>query len=59
MNVLVTGAAGYIGSVVVSELIQNNYAVVALDDLSLGHRNAVHPQATFVRADLSAYGQVD
>ena len=59
MNVLVTGAAGYIGSVVVSELIQNNYAVVALDDLSLGHRNAVHPQATFVRADLSAYDQVD
>ena len=59
MNILVTGAAGYIGSVVVNELIQNNHAVVALDDLSLGHKNAIHPQATFVQADLSAYNQIE
>ena len=58
MNVLVTGAAGYIGSVIVAELVHNGHTVVALDNLSLGHKAAVHPKATFVHADLSEYNQV-
>ena len=58
MNVLVTGAAGYIGSVIVAELVHNGHTVVALDNLSLGHKAAVHPKATFVHADLSEYTQV-
>lgn len=58
MNVLVTGAAGYIGSVIVAELVHNDHTVVALDNLSLGHKSAVHPKATFVHADLSEYNQV-
>jgi UDP-glucose 4-epimerase len=59
MNVLVTGAAGYIGSVIVAELIRCNHTVIALDNLSLGHKKAVNPQATFVHTDLSEYGQVN
>ncbi|MGC8839242.1 MAG: UDP-glucose 4-epimerase GalE, partial [Anaerolineae bacterium] len=52
MRILVTGGAGYIGSVVVAELIQAGHDVVVLDNLSQGHRAAVHPQATFVKGDL-------
>ncbi|GAC1537627.1 MAG: UDP-glucose 4-epimerase GalE [Polyangiales bacterium] len=49
---LVTGGAGYIGSVVVEELLRAEHRVVALDDLSKGHRDAVDPAATFVHGDL-------
>jgi UDP-glucose 4-epimerase len=52
MKVLVTGAAGYIGSVTTEVLLQAGHEVVALDNLELGHRAAVHEAATFVRADL-------
>lgn len=52
MRILVTGGAGYIGSVVVAELIQAGHEVVVLDNLSQGHRAAVHPQAVFVKGDL-------
>lgn len=52
MKVLVTGAAGYIGSVTTEALLGAGYEVVALDSLELGHRAAVHEDATFVQADL-------
>lgn len=52
MKILVTGAAGYIGSVVTELLIGQGHEVVALDNLSAGHRAAVHPQAQFVLLDL-------
>ncbi len=52
MKVLVTGAAGYIGSVVTEQLIEQGHQVVALDNLKNGHRAAVHPSATFVQVDL-------
>ncbi|MEC1261491.1 UDP-glucose 4-epimerase GalE [Bacillus swezeyi] len=41
-TVLVTGGAGYIGSHTVLELKKQNIAAVVLDDLSTGHREAVH-----------------
>jgi UDP-glucose 4-epimerase len=52
MNILVTGAAGYIGSVVSERLIEHGHTVVALDNLRHGHRDAVHPAARFVQGDL-------
>jgi UDP-glucose 4-epimerase len=52
MNIFVTGAAGFIGSVVTEQLIQQGHQVLALDNLSHGHRAAVHPEARFAQADL-------
>lgn len=52
MNVLVTGGAGYIGSVVVEELLKNRHRVVVLDNLSMGHREAVDVRARLVEGDL-------
>jgi UDP-glucose 4-epimerase len=48
MSVLVTGGAGYIGSHITRELLDEDYRVVVLDDLSHGHREAVDPRAIFV-----------
>jgi UDP-glucose 4-epimerase len=53
MRVLVTGGAGYIGSVVVEELIRQGDQVTVFDNLSQGHRAAVHPHAEFVQGDLT------
>src|SRR5437870_6164427 len=52
MRVLVTGGAGYIGSGVVEELLASGHTAVVYDNLYKGHRDAVHPQAEFVHADL-------
>lgn len=52
MKVLVTGGAGYIGSVAVDALIASGHEVVVLDNLYMGHRAAVNPAATFIEADL-------
>ena len=52
MKTLVTGAAGYIGSVTTEVLLNAGHTVIALDNLELGHRDAVHEDATFVQADL-------
>lgn len=52
MRVLVTGGAGYIGSVVTEELIRAGHDAVVYDNLSYGHREAVSPTATIVEADL-------
>jgi len=53
VNILVTGGAGYIGSVTVELLVQNGERVVVYDNLVKGHRAAVHPDAVFVQGDLS------
>ncbi|TAK29861.1 MAG: UDP-glucose 4-epimerase GalE [Chloroflexota bacterium] len=53
MRILVTGGAGYIGSVVTEQLIESGHEVVIFDNLSLGHMEAVHPRSTFVRGDLA------
>lgn len=53
MKVLVTGGAGYIGSVTVERLIKAGEEVVVFDNLFQGHRDAVHPDAIFVQGDLS------
>src|SRR5437588_6132208 len=52
MRVLVTGGAGYIGSGVVEQLLASGHSAVVYDSLYKGHRDAVHPKAEFVQADL-------
>ncbi len=59
MKVLVTGGAGYIGSVGVHELVRGGYDVVVVDNLSQGHRAAVHEEALFVEGDLRDRAFVD
>ena len=52
MKVLVTGGAGYIGSVVAERLLGRGNTVVVLDSLVRGHRMAVPNEAEFIRGDL-------
>ena len=52
MAILVTGGAGYIGSVVVEELCALGESVVVLDNLIRGHRDAVAPEAIFYNGDI-------
>ncbi|HEY1616258.1 MAG TPA: UDP-glucose 4-epimerase GalE [Streptosporangiaceae bacterium] len=52
MKLLVTGGAGYIGSVVAAQLVEDGHQVVVLDDLSTGHASAVPAGATLVTGDL-------
>jgi len=52
MRVLVTGGAGYIGSVVASQLIEEGHETVVLDNLSKGHGKAVPEGARLVQGNL-------
>lgn len=52
MRVLVTGGAGYIGSVVTEELVKDGHDVVVYDNLVKGHRGAVVDGARHVEGDL-------
>ncbi len=50
--ILVTGGAGFIGSHIVDKLIENNYNVIILDNLTTGNKNNINPKAEFVNADI-------
>lgn len=52
LNILVTGGAGFIGSHIVDELINDNNKVVVLDDLSGGFRENVNRKAVFVKGSI-------
>lgn len=52
MRVMVTGGAGYIGSVVTAELLHDGHQVCVYDNLCKGHRAAVPAGAVFVEGDL-------
>lgn len=52
-NILVTGGAGYIGSVVTTQLVEAGYNVVVYDNLEKGHKEAVHKEARFVKGDVA------
>ncbi len=53
MKLLVTGGAGYVGSVTSRLLLDAGHEVVVLDNLVTGFREAVQPDATFVQADIA------
>ncbi|MGB2949012.1 UDP-glucose 4-epimerase GalE [Rhodococcus sp. BGS-1C] len=52
MKLVVTGGAGYVGSVCAAVLIDRGHEVIVVDNLSTGNRDAVPPKATFVEADI-------
>src|SRR3954449_1720032 len=53
MKLLVTGGAGYIGSVVAKQLLDRGHDVAVLDDLSRGHRAAIPEGARFLEVGLA------
>jgi len=59
MKVLVTGGAGYIGSVVVGQLVAAGHEVVVFDNLSRGHRQAVPEGADLVVGDIADRNLLD
>jgi UDP-glucose 4-epimerase len=59
MKLLVTGGAGYIGSIVSRRLIAQGHDVVVFDSLERGHREAVAPEAKLIVADLRNVDEVD
>jgi UDP-glucose 4-epimerase len=59
MNILVTGGAGYIGSVTAAELITHGYRVVVYDNLVKGHAAAVPRAAEFVKGDIGDREKVE
>ena len=58
MRLLVTGGAGYIGSVVAARLLEEGHHVTVLDDLSEGHRDAVPAGARFVQGRIQDAARV-
>lgn len=59
MHVLVTGGAGYVGSVVADGLLRASHAVTVLDNLQQGHREAVPEGARFIEADFCRRDDLD
>ena len=53
MSILVTGGAGYVGSLTVAALQKRGDSVVVLDNLSTGHRAAVPPSIPFYQGDIA------
>jgi UDP-glucose 4-epimerase len=52
LRILVTGGAGYIGSVAVALLLGKGYQVTVLDDISTGHIESIPQSARFVRGSI-------
>jgi len=59
MRVLVTGAAGFIGSHLAERLIQNGYEVFGIDDLSAGYKKNLPHGLKFLNADVSNPSQME
>jgi UDP-glucose 4-epimerase len=53
VRILVTGGAGYIGSVCVEDLLNRGHSATVFDNLTEGHKNAIDSRAKFVQGDLA------
>jgi len=53
VKILVTGGAGYIGSVCVEDLLNRGHDVTVFDNLTEGHKKAIDRRANFVQGDLA------
>ena len=51
-NILITGGAGYIGSHIVEQLIENKQKVIILDNLVTGYKKLINKKAKFIKADI-------
>lgn len=51
-KILVTGGAGYVGSICATQILKAGHEVVIIDDLTTGHSEAVTPGATFIEMNL-------
>ena len=52
MSILILGGAGYIGSHAVDQLVHRGQQVIVIDNLQTGHKQAIHPEATFYEGDI-------
>ena len=59
MRILVTGGAGYIGSITTRVLLDAGHECVVLDTLERGHRQAVDPRATLVVGSVGSQPVLD
>ena len=51
-KILITGGAGFIGSVLTAYLLDHGYEVVVVDDLSTGHSEAIDSRASLIQASI-------
>lgn len=58
-KLLLTGGAGYVGSVCCAELMRLGHSVTVVDDLSTGFRDAVSPKADFVELDIGDRASIE
>ena len=58
MTVIVTGAAGYIGSHIVSSLIELGEEVIGIDDLSTGRAEFLHPKLDFRKTNICRFDEL-
>ena len=59
MKILLTGGAGYIGSVMATKLLEEGHEVVVLDNLSQGHEDAIPSGVSrFINANITDVAQV-
>lgn len=58
MRILVTGGAGYIGSVTSTALIEAGHDVTILDSLDEGHRDAIPESARFIKGDFADFDEI-
>ena len=59
MKILVVGGAGYIGSHVVFELIDQGHDVTIFDDMSLGSEKNIDPRANFIKGSTMVESDID